>query len=217
MTLKEKSKTYTFWISLISALIVLAKTIAEHFGYNFNQNLLLGIATFFASILVLVGVIAGPSKKATLQSLEEKSREIYDEEKKLNNQIKEDIMEQNLTLEEQLEFLKHNIAEKANETLQNSTENDQKQQNQIETDPNYVLENQISMADLTKEETQMPNDETAILEPEQQSTKDDEIVSIETEQEKQSKYFEDNKAFNIEDYSIDELKAILVKIITNIL
>ena len=227
MTLKEKSKTYTFWISLVSALIVLAKTIAEHFGYNFNQNLLLGVAAGVASILVLVGVLTGPSKKATLKSLEEKSKEIYDDQTHTIEQIKEDIMEQNLSLEEQLEYLKRNIAEKTNKTVENNQKNDEITQNVTDETANIAAECQNSIT-ISADESEYIEEQKVVEEASVEPIEIAEPTEIETGEEKigsdeivkadEEKEFSNLcKTFNVDDYSLDELKTILVKILTNIL
>lgn len=64
MTLKEKIKSYSFWVSLTSALVLILKVIGSKFGFNIDATLASDIITSLCSILVITGIIVTPSSKA---------------------------------------------------------------------------------------------------------------------------------------------------------
>ena len=91
MTLKEKMKTYNFWVSLVSCLLLLAKIVAEQFGYSLSPSLATNIATIVCAVLVLFGLISAPGKKIDLKELETQTKEIIKQNEQLISQTKEDI------------------------------------------------------------------------------------------------------------------------------
>lgn len=64
MTLKEKIKSYSFWVSLTSALVLILKVIGSKFGFNIDATLASDIITSLCSILVITGIIVTPTSKA---------------------------------------------------------------------------------------------------------------------------------------------------------
>ncbi len=64
MTLKEKIKSYSFWVSLTSALVLILKVIGSKFGFNIDATLASDIITSLCSILVITGIIVTPTSKS---------------------------------------------------------------------------------------------------------------------------------------------------------
>ncbi len=110
MTLKEKAKTYSFWISLVSAALILARTIAEYCGVEINHNLVLSVATGICGILVIIGILSGPKSSKKIEDLQKETQLIEESNNQTIQKIKEDIQKnmENMTIEEQLEFLRNN-------------------------------------------------------------------------------------------------------------
>ena len=110
MTLKEKTKTCSFWISLVSCLMIIIKTVVEQFDINISQNIYNGVITAICALLVLFGIFCSPnkSKEQTLAELQEQSQELIQEQQNNINSIKEEIdsnMEEleKMTIQEQIE------------------------------------------------------------------------------------------------------------------
>ena len=117
MNLKQKVKTYSFWISLISAILIVVRIVGEHFGWFINESFIMDIVTGICGILVLLGILSSPTNKEesmeeTINNLKEQSEQIQNQQKELNQTIKEDVQEKQLSIAEQIALLKQN-AEKS--------------------------------------------------------------------------------------------------------
>lgn len=117
MTLKEKIKSYSFWVSLASAIVLILKVIGAKFGFNIDATLASDIITSVCSVLVITGIIVTPTSKANsdLELLNSKTSQ---------NSIKEN-----------LSILSNNLKETADEILNGTTKN---------TDDEKSLLNQIT-------------------------------------------------------------------------
>ncbi|MBQ9790489.1 MAG: hypothetical protein IJW24_02720 [Clostridia bacterium] len=62
MTLKDKMKTYNFWISLVSAVLLLVRIIGDKYGFAVDAGLVMDITTGVCGIFVILGIISAPSK-----------------------------------------------------------------------------------------------------------------------------------------------------------
>lgn len=63
MTLKQRVKSYSFWVSLASAIFLILRVIGENFGFVVDEGLFSEIFTALCSILVLLGIIVPPNAK----------------------------------------------------------------------------------------------------------------------------------------------------------
>lgn len=74
MTIKEKMKSYNFWVSLASAVILILKVIGAQVGFTIDANFANDLITSLCSILVLLGIIVTPtsSSKVVSQIIETK-------------------------------------------------------------------------------------------------------------------------------------------------
>lgn len=62
MTLKDKMKTYNFWISLVSAVLLLVRIIGDNYGFDVDAGLVMDITTGVCGIFVILGIISVPQK-----------------------------------------------------------------------------------------------------------------------------------------------------------
>lgn len=63
MKLKDRIKTYNFWLSLAGAIYLIISSIGKRFDFSIDQNLYNDIFTSICSIFVLLGIISGPPKQ----------------------------------------------------------------------------------------------------------------------------------------------------------
>lgn len=124
--LKSKMKTYSFWISLVSAVLIIVRILGEYFGWFINEKLLMDIVTGICGVLVLLGILSSPTKgeetvENTIDQIKQEVENSSQEQKELQSQIKEDLSESSLTIAEQIEKLKSKIAE-LSQTEQNITQ-----------------------------------------------------------------------------------------------
>lgn len=68
MKLRDKIKSYSFWVSLASAVILILKLLGNRFGFSVDETMVSDIFTALCSILVLLGIIVVPSYNQTTSS-----------------------------------------------------------------------------------------------------------------------------------------------------
>ena len=71
MNIKDKVKSYSFWVSLSSALILIIKVIGNKFGFTIDATLASDLITSLCSILVVTGIIVTPTPKSSKQIQED--------------------------------------------------------------------------------------------------------------------------------------------------
>ena len=69
MTLKDKAKTYNFWISIVSAAVLIARIIGDKFNFFIDTTLIMDITTGLCSIFVILGILSAP--KAVVNNIQE--------------------------------------------------------------------------------------------------------------------------------------------------
>lgn len=74
--MKNKFKSYTFWLALIGAVIILINTLGTTFGFGVNEVAITSIATAVLGIFVTLGVV----KKDTKPNQENQQENISDEQ-----------------------------------------------------------------------------------------------------------------------------------------
>lgn len=70
MKLKDRIKTYNFWVSLSSAVFLLLKVLGTRFGFSVSESLFSDIVTSLCGILVILGIIVPPTSKINLPQTE---------------------------------------------------------------------------------------------------------------------------------------------------
>ena len=63
MNLREKIKSYGFWVSLASAVILILKVLGSRFGFTVDETMISDLFTALCSILVILGIIVIPGAK----------------------------------------------------------------------------------------------------------------------------------------------------------
>lgn len=65
MTIKDKLNSYNFWITLVSAIILLLQVFGEKFNFKIDSNFIIDVTTALCSIFVVLGIISVPKSKTT--------------------------------------------------------------------------------------------------------------------------------------------------------
>ncbi len=79
MSIKQKMKTVGFWISLVSAILIVASIIASHYKKTIDEVYIMDIVTGVCSVLVVLGLLTPSSVTSTeeptqtLQAAEDKN------------------------------------------------------------------------------------------------------------------------------------------------
>ena len=106
MTFKDKLKSYNFWISLVSAIILFLQILGNKLNFQIDPSLIIDFSTALCSIFVILGIVSIPKSKNT------NSNNIQDNT--TFNQISTDIKE---TISNILSS-SNNLSEKISESFQ---------------------------------------------------------------------------------------------------
>ena len=68
MKLKDRIKSYKFWIALSASLVILLKTLGDALNFEVSEDIVNGIVMGFCGVLVVFGVVEKPT---TSQETEE--------------------------------------------------------------------------------------------------------------------------------------------------
>jgi uncharacterized membrane protein len=63
--MKNKFKSYTFWMSLAGAFILILQNLGLAFGFAVNEEVIMNIINSVCGVLVLLGIINNPAKNKT--------------------------------------------------------------------------------------------------------------------------------------------------------
>ena len=149
MTIKDKLKSYNFWITLVSAIILLLQVFGEKFNFKIDSNFIIDVTTALCSIFVVLGIISVPKSKTTktdIRFVEPNYQELSEQiSKELsqridmifnnNNQIQEPNLDKKL--EPDHENIENTVSE--NET----TENNKEQISSTNSESEMTSENEI--------------------------------------------------------------------------
>ena len=130
MTLKDKAKTYNFWISIVSAAVLIARIIGDKFNIFIDTTLIMDITTGLCSIFVILGILSAP--KVTVNNTQEivKAQDIIETQPNIKEDItstqKEVSNTTQTTEENSSKFLEEETlvlpSNEENKTVENSTE-----------------------------------------------------------------------------------------------
>ena len=90
--LLERMKTYNFWISLVSAVILVLRIIGDKFHFFVDATLIMDITTGLCGIFVVLGIISAPSGKKEETKMIEQNEPVGRFEQVLAN-AEEDVVE----------------------------------------------------------------------------------------------------------------------------
>ncbi len=63
MSIKIRMKSYSFWVSLASAIFLVIKVVGQNFGFTIDETLYNDLFTALCGILVICGIVAPPTGK----------------------------------------------------------------------------------------------------------------------------------------------------------
>lgn len=63
MNLKQKMKTYSFWMALTGAVILVLQTIGKECGFSIDDKVITGIVSSVCGVFIVLGIISKPSIK----------------------------------------------------------------------------------------------------------------------------------------------------------
>lgn len=152
MTIKDKLKSYNFWITLVSAIILLLQVFGEKFNFKIDSNFVIDVTTALCSIFVVLGIISVPKSKTTKTDI----RFIEPNYQELSSQISKELAEKldNLynTSKKMQEPENENSgdnAEKENIDAQENTESETSDSSSVLSDESKInnLQNDLEMQD----------------------------------------------------------------------
>ncbi len=85
MKIKDKIKSYSFWVSLASAVILILKVLGNRFGFTVDETMVSDLFTALCSVLVLLGIIVVPNNSNTQSIIQHDTTKSLDN----NNNLKQ--------------------------------------------------------------------------------------------------------------------------------
>lgn len=83
----KKIKSYGFWVSLSSALVLLATALGNAFGFEIENKIIEDIVMSIAGVLAVLGIVSMTSKKDSEKNQNNENQEIENaSQEKLNNE-----------------------------------------------------------------------------------------------------------------------------------
>lgn len=61
--MKQKLKSYSFWVGLVASIMLVVKFIAESFGFKINEEAINSVVNSILGVLTVFGVINKPTTK----------------------------------------------------------------------------------------------------------------------------------------------------------
>ena len=160
MKLRDKIKSYSFWVSLTSAIILILKILGTRFGFVVDETMVSDLFTALCSILVLLGIIVPPQnisnispKTTNINNLSKTTQQPVQINQKTENKIPENkqsvLTIENINTIDESEPITENVSENINEVI--STNQEQKEpltkkseQLVVEISSEIINENSIS-------------------------------------------------------------------------
>ena len=87
MDIKTKLKTYSFWVSLASAILLLVQTIGRPLGLIIDETLYMSIVNSVLGVFVVLGIVSHPSQSLVSKSESMKEDIIVPEKKTAESEI----------------------------------------------------------------------------------------------------------------------------------
>lgn len=138
--LLARMKTYNFWISFVSAIILVLRIIGDKFNFFVDATLIMDITTGLCGIFVVLGIISAPSGKkeetkvegtniGRFETIKAENESLNETENILSNENDEEVETSICEENEDLEGVKEDVVleleevEKIDAIVQNSTLN----------------------------------------------------------------------------------------------
>jgi len=93
--MKEKMKSYSFWMSVTGAVVLLLNNLGKIFGFAVSSEQVVSVVDGICGILVIFGILTMPKKgERTISSLaDEKTTDVIDISPKENEKANTDVTE----------------------------------------------------------------------------------------------------------------------------
>ena len=75
MKLKDRIKSYKFWVALSASLVILLKTLGDALNFEVSEEVVNGIIMGFCGVLVVLGVVEKPAPSQTTTEQPEQTSE----------------------------------------------------------------------------------------------------------------------------------------------
>lgn len=119
MTIKDKLKSYNFWITLVSAIILLLQVFGEKFNFTIDSNFIIDVTTGLCSIFVILGIISVPKAKTTKTDIRFVEPNYNELSEQISNQLLQKI--NNISMLENIQNQNKECSEEFNHSNENST------------------------------------------------------------------------------------------------
>lgn len=116
MNLKYKIRTYNFWISLASAVLLLVRLIGQRFGFTIDSNAFMDIVTALCGVMVVLGIITMPVTSTTTETKTKKQKTTTEKQV-------QDIVDNMQEMQNETNLLNDENAENNEQTTEESAEN----------------------------------------------------------------------------------------------
>lgn len=180
--LKEKLKSYRFWVSLASAILLLVQAIGGPLGLSVDEETYMSIVNSALGVFVVLGIISHPA-----QNLFAKNKETADKEENINaidetdrneeNNMEENVGKDTVNSQKESETLNSlNQSQKENLNLENvNSQTNDLQNNTQESATNLTDSNLVSN---TINETQNVQNSTSTTLSNSEILTDEKIAEI---------------------------------------
>ncbi len=90
--MKNKIKSYSFWVALSGSIVIFANALGELFGFSVQDDLISGLIMAFAGILVVLGIVTMPKDNTSQEDEKQDEKNEDDSDKpQTEDNISQDI------------------------------------------------------------------------------------------------------------------------------
>lgn len=89
----SKFKKYSFWVALMSAVVLLIENLSAIFGFEFNKSIFESVFLSVCGILVVLGIIVNDKNNVKIQGENQQEKDFSDDV--LNDESSQDDKELN--------------------------------------------------------------------------------------------------------------------------
>ena len=145
MSIKEKVKSYSFWVSLASAIVLILQVIGSKFGFYVDARLASDIITSACSVLVITGIIVTPTAKNGV---------VFETENTSNDNVesKPETISPDNSLKENISILADNLKDVADKVFEENLTAEEKVATQTFEKPEFE-EVKIEILDISEPTT----------------------------------------------------------------
>ncbi|MDD4816058.1 MAG: hypothetical protein PHQ62_02865 [Clostridia bacterium] len=79
MKLKDRIKSYKFWVALSASLVILLKTLGSALNFEVSEEIINGLIMGFCGVLVVLGVVEKPVQTIAEQENQNQNNEKTDD------------------------------------------------------------------------------------------------------------------------------------------